>query len=124
LFYGRVGLAFTELKLSTNVLLAGNTSLGVHGPFNFSAPTSSNKNLAALRLGAGFEKQLCPLWNMRLDYIYTYYGKASIDAIAAATQTIVGLGGPNYTLTNTVINNTEVKVYNNTVMLGLSYLIK
>lgn len=69
------------------------------------------EKVATLRLGAGFEQHLCSCLNIRVDYIYTYYGRIGNGVV---TEQVTR---------NTFIFSTDnkVKVYNNAVMLGLSY---
>ncbi len=106
MLYGRVGVAFSDLTLNTEAQFRNSNIQGVN------LPLSEEKDVAALRLGAGLEQHLCPRLNLRLDYIYSYYGRISAGA---------AIRGPG---TLTLESDTNIKVYNNTFMLGMSYLIK
>jgi opacity protein-like surface antigen len=108
MLYGRVGFAVSELTLEDN---GGFGALNVLLlPLNI----SEEKDRAALRLGAGLEQRICPRLSLRLDYIYTYYGKQDVNATGVFVD-----AGDSITLST----QTSVKVYNNTAMLGLSYAL-
>jgi opacity protein-like surface antigen len=117
MLYGRVGVAASRLNLNTNAVFAGNDASD-DILWDLMLPLATAKNVAALRLGAGLEQNIGPNINFRFDYIYTYYGRASVGG--ATQQLIPAIGG------NVILNlasNTSVKAYNNTVMLGLTYLL-
>ncbi len=117
MLYGRVGVAFSNLHLNTNAIFAANSPPSAAGEsWDLLLPLSVEKDVAALRLGGGLEQHVCPRFNVRLDYIFTYYGKAGIAG--EIDQTLAS--GDLFALGT----DTSVKVYNNTLMLGLSYLIK
>lgn len=116
MLYARVGVAFAEKTVRVNDNFTGQTLAGgAVGSFNFSTSAETEKDVAALRLGAGVETHICNRWNMRMDYIYTYYGHNTVSQSATVPVGVVG---------NLVLaDSTNVKIYNNTVMLGLSYSI-
>jgi Outer membrane protein beta-barrel domain len=119
MLYGRIGVAISDLDLNTNATFAG---FNPADPLSWVVllPLSVKKDVAALRLGGGLEQHICPCLNVRLDYIFTYYGKASIAGSAADG----GFPrGNDPTAVFRISSDTSVKVYNNTVMLGLTYLI-
>lgn len=117
MLYARVGVAFAEKTVRINDAFTGETSSnGAAGSWNFATSAETEKDVAALRLGAGLETHICNRWNMRMDYIYTYYGHNTVSSNSGAIP--VGV------VANVVAaDSTNVKIYNNTVMLGLSYSI-
>ncbi len=121
MLYGRVGVAFSDLDLNSNAVFAGNSATI---PENFAIlfPLSTSKDVTALRLGGGLEQHMSPNLNVRLDYIYTYYGRASVTGVT--TQVLPQTGEDPGADIVTLNSSTNVKIFNNTVMLGLTYLIK
>lgn len=108
MFYGRIGASFAELDLNSNYSMRLEL-LGINSLF-----ISEEKDVVGLRLGAGLEQLICPHLSVRFDYIYTYYGR--ISAGGTITSDISG--------TATILtSDTNLKVYNNTVMLGFAYWI-
>lgn len=116
MLYGRIGFAYVDLNLNTNAVFAGNLPVAPD-VWALILPLSVKRDVAALRLGGGLEQHICPRLNVRLDYTYTYYGR---ESISGAVDETFAASGNIFTL-NT---DTSVKVYNNTLMLGLTYLIK
>lgn len=115
LLYGRVGVAYARPKLDVtttiNVIDSENDEIVA-----LAAVGSKDKHFGALRLGAGLEQHICRGLNLRLDYIFTYYGKQ--DLAAYNNFTIAGGEEDSFYTLN---NNTSVRIKNNTAMLGLSY---
>lgn len=119
MLYGRVGVAFSHLKLNTHSSLTG-FDIVDEETWSLNAATDESKNRGALRLGAGLEQNICPCLNLRFDYIYAYYGKKSVGVgpVSEVIGTGVELGSVTFAAAS------SARVYNNTVMLGLTYLMQ
>lgn len=120
LLYGRVGIAYNKVSLtskmndSTNIVGIGPLELQFSAVNAFDA-FHKNKNIVALRLGIGFEQNICDNVNIRVDYIHTRYRGITTGK---RTQTINNITG----LTLTQNSSSILKSFsNNSVMLGISY---
>lgn len=119
LLYGRIGTAINQLSLDSNVNGTEEQfpPIFVRETFGGTFPFSTTKTRAALRLGLGIEQHISPQLAVHADYIYTDYGKITIDS--SATQSVISAdSGP---VISTISSNSNVKVTNNSVLLGLSY---
>lgn len=112
LLYARVGVGFNRLSINRR------TTFSVTVPGVGSGSVTGNvinrhKNVAALRLGAGLETEICANWTLRADYAYTRYRKAHHATSGTIVNPIVGTLG--------VSSNSHVSLNNHTMMLGASY---
>lgn len=110
LLYGRVGVSRANLRLKTNnsYSLVEFTEVG-----SLAFKSSAHHTKAALRLGGGVEHHISPRVTVRGDYIFTDYGKIHVDRSAA------GVGSEGALLT--LGNQTQSRLYQHSVLLGLSY---
>lgn len=114
--YGRVGMAFNQLTLSSNVNFSYSNLVNniiVTSPLS----TNSTKNITGLRLGLGLETYICKNISLTADYIYTSYGKVSAnhraDATAFMPSTEVVIGELSH--------QSSVNVETQSVLLGIKY---
>lgn len=105
LFYGRVGAAFNKLSLD-----AAATARSLLGSRTLKLNSESNK--IGIRLGAGLEQRLNRKLALRLDYIYTYYGK---ELKVKGVKNISDIANPNETL----LNNVHAKYNDQQVLASL-----
>ncbi len=111
LLYGRLGLSTARwhLKAGTefqfdNVFDSGEVSV----------MSSKKKDFISFRAGLGIEKRLTRRLSLRADYIYTDYGKISVNG-SVSTLSPVNLS-PIF-----VSNKTAIRCYDHALMLGLCY---
>lgn len=120
LLFGRLGVAFNKLTLNSTTTTSGEYTNGAGFTKNFSGAitNTASKSVPGLRLGLGLEQHLNEHLALRLDYVYTYYGKISTNN---STAPLIDDGSGTGTVTGTVTDHTSAIVSNHTVMLGLSY---
>jgi opacity protein-like surface antigen len=119
LFYGRIGVSFNRIDASSNSKL----TINIFNPSGSPAGSSTSslnlhhtKNVTGLRLGLGMEEILGNRFAGTVDYIYTYYSNGPTLSGAA------NVFSPGViTTTNGLTNNTTIKAYNQTFMVGLKY---
>lgn len=113
MLYGRVGVAYNRLTLSSDPTFSfveGTTSLPG------SVSLRGHKNRGAFRIGGGLERMFCDNFAIRMDYVYTYYGKVSNTRSFTGSTTVGGV-----TTTAAFSSASSVKVTSNTTTLGLFY---
>jgi opacity protein-like surface antigen len=110
LLYGRIGVSAARLTLSQESVNFGNNAGDI---FNLSLPFSKKKTIAALRAGGGIEQRLTQRLALRADYIFTDYGRLSVQGLSSGTSPF---GDPI-----SVQSDTTLHLYDHAVMLGLSY---
>lgn len=123
LLYGRVGVKFAKISWISSINHQPSFTLVTDGePETFPNPIvdaiqQQNKNVSALRLGAGMEYAVNPSWSIRMDYIYTDYGKIR-KTFNTTNFTTDGffVNTLNYNLNSTIKN-----IRTNAVMMGISY---
>lgn len=125
LIYGRVGVGFNKASLTINNQLAINHSnFGLNLPVNTMLNSSTDKNIAGLRLGIGLEKQMGTHVALFVDYIHTNYGRLNTQKTSDgfAAQPMPGFA---YVLPSTIKNafstQAEPSFSINQVFLGLRY---
>ena len=128
LVYARVGVAFNRVSTKVCSNAAFNTAnaipVGVNSTptnvFTASNTLSHKKSRAALRVGGGIEQKLSDCVSVRLDYVYTNYGRVTVCGDPAAAVTKKFEGNPT-TTSFAVSNDRRVKVTSNTVMAALAW---
>lgn len=124
LLYGRIGVAFNRLSVRTITSNSANVTTPLDGVVTVPVNTillEKHKNIGALRLGLGLEKEICENLSLRTDYIYTRYRKVTNSGSnGPVASTIATLGGP-IAGTSTVSSTTVNRLLGHSVMLGLSY---
>ncbi|MBS0288656.1 MAG: outer membrane beta-barrel protein [Proteobacteria bacterium] len=115
MLYGRVGFAINDLDLNSDSFVLASDVGDIEGG-SLALSLSEEKDKVAWRIGLGLEQSILPCLSCRLDYIYTYYGKARV------TGDVTTFVNPSFFII--LDDDTFVKTYNNTVMLGLSYYFK
>lgn len=91
-----------------------------NGAANTNLNLSKSKTNASLQVGGGLEQYFAKHWSVRMDYVYTYYGKLTVSGSNATTQTISFVDGGVITSINATGNN-SVKLSDNAVTLGIAY---
>lgn len=81
---------------------------------------SKNRTRASLQLGAGLEQYFATNWSVRMDYVYTYYGKVNVSGANAATQTLP-VFGLLAVARESIAEESSVKLSDNAVTLGIVY---
>lgn len=83
MLYGRLGLAFNQLKVTNNATFTFSRTDVDFGSFAATSPVQGSKsgNKTAVRLGFGLEHLITDQLAVTFDYIYTYYGKEKTSAI-------------------------------------------
>lgn len=119
LFYGRVGAAFNRFTLKSDSLARyEDNSNGFATPSSATAKDrlclSRSKRVTGLRLGVGFEHQICENFGITLDYIYTYYDHMSLQGQKETNER-------DRILNNGLSACSKVCFRNNAVLLGISY---
>ncbi len=124
LLYGRVGVAIAKVTVSANTIASGgfivvdtvNTSSIV--PLNI----SSSKHAAILQLGGGLEQHFLEHWGLRVDYIYSYYGKMLANATNSAPLNLIDPDtGDVYPGSLVVNGQNKVTMFDQTILLGVIY---
>ena len=146
LLYGRVGVTWNKISVRTDSSASvtfnsatpdiGFSAIGataaVSPALTVGNSISNKKTKAAFRVGGGLEQIFCDCLAVRLDYTFTYYGKVCVSGENSATGFVttvpagVAIPVPVADLvaqkpTITLADSREVKVYSNTILLGLSY---
>lgn len=109
LFFARLGVGFNTITISgqvTDTFSQGQTRTTI-----INAPSKTFTRMV-LRMGLGLEQELCECLTLRADYIYTYFGKGTLEDSAS---------GINAGVQATANNRTEVNILSHAVMLGLSW---
>lgn len=122
LLYGRVGAAFASKSFTVNTNTTATAGFTVSPDtinlvFPLTLQASKTKHVAGLQLGGGFEQKIRNNLSIRLDYIYTNYGR--LNANAARSSIITSNTG------DVIINFTghnQVWIISQSLMLGLTYL--
>ena len=113
LLYGRIGTSFATITYSTNVT---DTKILAETPtiisFPLMIPANKRTHRAALQLGTGLEQALNNQLTMRLDYLFSYYGKIRMSAVGSNNLDPFFLTGSSYQ---------SVSINNQSIMLGLAY---
>jgi opacity protein-like surface antigen len=112
LLYARVGVGFNRLSINRRTTLSASIP-GVGSASVAGNVINRHKNVAALRLGAGLETEICANWTIRADYAYTRYRKAHHAVSSSVVNPVLG--------TLAVSSNSHVSLNNHTMMLGASY---
>ena len=115
LLFGRVGVAFNELKYdqdNTFVLNANSSSASPGAELDI----SQDKFVAGLRLGFGLEQYVGKGFALSANYVWTDYGKVSASGVANSAS----LGSSN-TLCG-FQSGGSADVTSNSFTLGMSYL--
>lgn len=119
LLYGRAGLALANINYQVTTL-STNTILGFpSNPIVLSV--SSHRRRAAPQLGGGLEYALNERWSIRVDYLYTYYGKLQSTSNTTLPLVITNAGVSAQIGTATAIQNNQLQVQDQTVTLGFGY---
>ncbi len=106
LLYGRIGLAVNQIKLNT-------TSSSTSPTLTPSLSSTKKATKAGLRLGFGLERWISSHIFLRLDYIYTFFGRMNIEKSAT-----IGSGVTNAV---TLVSRARAMIRNQELMLGLIY---
>jgi len=123
LLYGRVGVAFNRLSVTTSTAYTVSTTAGAVTrtfPAN-SLVVNSHRNIGALRLGLGVEKEICENLTLRTDYTYSRYRKVNTSGTQSIATLVPILIAPPITFTSTASNNTSTRAVSHSLMVGLSY---
>ena len=113
LLYGRIGVGGATARLKT---YSNNYSLIDFASGSLFLYLTNKKSFATLRAGVGLEQRLNSRFSIRSDYIFTDYGKISLQSLKTGTS--VGL---DTTIPVTLHSNTKMRLYDHSVTLGLSY---
>ena len=118
-----VGIAFNKLQISTNSTEIVNYNPivlppGTPSTYVSTLNSATSKNVAALQLGGKLEEHFNNHWSLSADYIYTDYGKISINAVGNINTLFTP---PNDLYINAFKTNASASLHSNTVMLGLNY---
>lgn len=126
LFYGRIGVAFNRATLNSNInatinetFISGGGALLFGATNSFSIAQSASKKVG-IRFGLGIEQSIKECISLRLDYVYTRYRKINLATNTSNTAPIAGTNGPGPAF-GTFVDVRQVKPYNHSVMLGLTY---
>lgn len=117
LLYARFGAAYNKITLTESLNFIADS------PGNFStvalpSSESKSKEVLAYRVGAGLEQKISCNLSVRFDYIFTRYGKITIDSsggVAALNALAGGLA------TTSAASSTTSKMNNHLGMIGLTY---
>lgn len=116
LLYARLGVGLNTLTTNSQ----GSSRLAGAGIFTPLTATEVKKvTRAVLRLGLGIEQPLYECLTLRVDYIYSYFGKLGITANGSRTGATGGEVPVVYTST---VNDTAVaNLANHAVTIGLAW---
>ncbi|MBS0646823.1 MAG: outer membrane beta-barrel protein [Verrucomicrobia bacterium] len=114
LLYGRIGLGFAEASLDATGLNRGTLIVGGGvDNWNFPLTLAKSKILTTFRAGGGLEERFSSHLSLRADYIYTDYGKLSVQGLKN------GSSGRGSSIAVSYLDS--VHVYDHAVLLGLNY---
>lgn len=115
LFYARLGVGLNTFTTNSQ----GSSRLANSAVFTPLTATGVKKvTRAVLRLGLGMEQPLLDCLTLRVDYIYTYFGKIGITADGSRT----GATGGDVVIYNATVNNTaQMNLANHAVTIGLAW---
>ena len=127
LVYARVGIAFNRVSTkvcstaifnTANAILVG-PSLTPQNVFTVNNTLSHKKSRAALRVGGGLEQKLSDCISIRLDYVYTNYGRVTVcgDDPFIVPDKIAAVPAAKFTQHN----DRTVKVTSNAVLAALAW---
>ena len=122
LLYARIGVGYNRWSIHSrlNALLTQKITFnqfqaqGVSTSLASAANRNKNKKTGTLRLGMGLEQNLCENITIRADYVSTSYRSIKVKH----TYPMTDGNGNTATFTNT---NKISSMFNNSVMLGMSY---
>jgi opacity protein-like surface antigen len=113
LIYGRIGVGVAKTSLKEDGAFFGTTfNPAVLLPFNLPLRLSKDKTSATLRAGGGLECSITKRFSLRGDYIFTDYGKLSVQG--ASQNSTEG-----FILTTSISDG--VHLYDHALLLGLCY---
>lgn len=129
LLFGRLGMAVANISLKTIANSTGDFNLDIKFfdfSFNQTLPTNSiTANTTSMRvvpqIGGGLEQRISNHWTIRIDYIYSYYGRLqnngsqTIDLVVPDLNLKVGAF--------TLITHNQAKLADQTVMIGTTCLL-
>lgn len=85
LIYARVGFSFNNVKLTSRTnFYTADPRIGETNLQKFLL--SKNRNKVALRLGAGLEEHVTDELSIRADYVFTDYGRLSLDGTSGVLE--------------------------------------
>lgn len=118
LLYARAGAGFAKasIELLTNIALTDNLSQESLVT-SISFPQKRRKSWPHLRLGAGIEQLLSQRFALRLDYIYTDYGRGNFQPLSSSP--ILAFGTTSLFIAS---GSSHVHIYDHRALLGLSYI--
>lgn len=121
MLYGRLGIGYNKihLQVDTNpsVIIISPTIIGT--PIANVDSRSKNKKVSALRLGIGFEQNICECISIRADYVNTNYRGVRVKT-PGISSTVTGVNGGTTQLTTSTTAHVH-SFYNNAITLGMSY---
>lgn len=124
LLYGRIGLAYNKLEL---------TSASIFNMISFDAPSGStnisNSSLSGFkeekmfgtRVGGGLEEYLGENLSVSVDYIYTNYGRLSVNEVGPANG--INVINTPFVTPNGFVKHTQVDVSSQQVTAGIIFHI-
>jgi opacity protein-like surface antigen len=118
LVYARVGVAFNQLKLTSNANFSATDTFDhvtIVSPLNESA----TENTVGVRLGFGIESHICKNTALTADYVYATYGSVNTGSQANIATPVVG-GGTD-TVINGLSNYTSANINTQTVAVGIKH---
>ncbi len=119
LLFARIGVVRKKINVTSQV---DATNFNSNPTFSETLPISlsvnRHKHSSVFRVGGGIEQFICDSLSLRMDYVYSHYGKVRSEnsTSAAVNSTTFGVLG-----TATLSSVTRLKLYNHSVLLGLSY---
>jgi outer membrane immunogenic protein len=115
LVYGTGGLAYGEVKASTNAV----STLTGYGPGVLLTPSTGSgisQFRAGWTAGAGFEWKTTSQWSVKAEYLY--YDLGSVTTNSQMVDPLFGFPVPNYFVNNV---QTTTRFNGNIVRVGLNY---
>ncbi len=111
LIYGRLGAEWTKIEIHERTTLIGHS---LNDSFHISLSSKKDSKAGAhLRAGLGIEQRLNRCFSLKLDYLFTRYGRRSPKGEVFALSS---LGNPI-----DLENHSKVRIRNHALTLGLCY---
>ena len=111
LLYARIGIGAARANMQT---VSSNLGQTIFGSATLTLPLSDSKTFATLHAGVGLEQRLSSRFSLRGDYIFTDYGRLSVQGSTSGTSS--GFGFPL-----TLVSDSRVHLYDHALLLGLTY---
>lgn len=114
LIYARLGVAYTKVNLNNFMAVNFDQNVGgnVVSTLRLSGINHASKNLVSCRIGLGIEQMITCNLSLRADFVHVRH--KTLNLINTTTRQ----SGPD---TITITTMTNIKVSNNTAMIGLAY---